>query len=113
MAQFKVIISDPKTAKSEVLEVKDANAQIFVGHRLGDVVDAASIGFPSKIKLTGGSDRAGFPMRADISGGGKKYVLFSRGIGFKQAEEGEKKRKLIRGSVVTDEIYQLNAVKVA
>ncbi len=52
-------------------------------------------------------------MRADISGGGKKYVLFSRGIGFKSAEEGEKRRKLIRGSVVTDEIYQLNAIRVA
>ena len=113
MAQFKIVISDPKTAKSEVLEVKDANAQIFIGRRLGDVVDATTIGYSSKIKMTGGSDRAGFPMRADISGGGKNYVLFSKGIGFRDAEEGEKKRKLIRGSVITDEIYQLNAVKVA
>jgi small subunit ribosomal protein S6e len=113
MAQFKIVISDPKTAKSEVLEVKDANAQIFVGRRMGETIDATTIGFSSKIKITGGSDRAGFPMRADISGAGKNYVLITKGIGFRDAEEGEKKRKLVRGNIITDEIYQLNAVKVA
>ena len=113
MAQFKLVISDAKTGKSEVLELKDSAAQVFVGHRIGDTVDATSAGYPSKVKVTGGSDRAGFPMRADISGGVKRYVLLTRGIGFRTAEEGEKRRKLVRGNTVTDEIYQINAVKVA
>ena len=42
MANFKLVISDPKNAKSEVLEVKDSNAQLFMGRRIGEVVDAAS-----------------------------------------------------------------------
>jgi len=42
MANFKLVISDPKKAKSEVLEVKDSNAQLFMGRRIGEVVDAAS-----------------------------------------------------------------------
>ena len=111
MAQFKVIISDPETAKSEVLEVKDSTAQIFIGRKIGEVVDASTAGFKGKLKITGGSDRAGFPMRQDVLGGVKKYVLMTKGTGFQEAEEGEKRRKLVRGNTVTEEIYQINAMK--
>ncbi|HVB95538.1 MAG TPA: S6e family ribosomal protein [Nitrososphaerales archaeon] len=112
MAQFKVVISDAKTGKSEVLEAKDATAQLFLGRRLGDTVDLSAVGQPYKVKITGGSDKAGFPMRADILGGGKRYVLLTEGVGFRHSVEGEKRRKLVRGGLVTEEVYQLNAVKV-
>ena len=112
MASFKAIISDAKTGKSEVLEAKDSTAQLFMGRRLGDTVDLNAVGQAYKVKLTGGSDKAGFPMRADILGGGKKYILLTEGVGFRHSVEGEKRRKLVRGCTVTDEIYQLNAVKV-
>lgn len=112
MAQFKLVISDPKTTKSEVLEVKDATAQIFVGRKIGEVIDASTAGFKGKLKITGGSDRAGFPMRQDVLGGVKRYVLMTKGVGFKNASEGEKRRRLVRGNTVTDEIYQLNVMKV-
>jgi small subunit ribosomal protein S6e len=112
LAQFKVVVSDAKTGKSEVLEAKDATAQIFMGRRLGDTVDLSPVGQPYKVKITGGSDKAGFPMRADILGGGKRYVLLTEGVGFRNSVEGEKRRKLVRGGLVTEEVYQLNAVKV-
>jgi small subunit ribosomal protein S6e len=112
MAQFKVVVSDPKTRKSEVLEVKDAQAQLLVGRRIGEVVDGSSVGFPGKFMITGGSDRAGFPMRADVLGGGKNYVLMTTGVGFRSKVEGAKKRRLVRGNTITEEIYQLNAKKV-
>lgn len=111
MAQFKLVISDPKTTKSEVLEVKDASAQALVGRKIGDVVDGAAIGYSGKIVITGGSDRAGFPMRADVLGGGKNYVLLSRGVGLRSKESGGKKRKLVRGSIITEEVYQINVKK--
>ncbi len=112
MASFKVVVSDSKTGKSEVLEAKDATAQLFMGRRLGDTVDLSAVGQNYKVKITGGSDKAGFPMRADILGGGKRYVLMTEGVGFRNAAEGEKRRKLVRGGLITDEVYQLNAVKV-
>jgi small subunit ribosomal protein S6e len=112
LAQFKVVVSDAKTGKSEVLEAKDATAQLFLGRRLGDTVDLSAVGQPYKVKITGGSDKAGFPMRADILGGGKRYVLLTEGVGFRNSVEGEKRRKLVRGGLVTEEVYQLNAVKV-
>ena len=112
MVQFKLVISDPATRKSEVVEIKDANAQSLVGRRIGDTVDGAVIGITGSIKITGGSDRAGFPMRADILGGGKKYVLLTRGVGLTSKTEGMKKRKLVRGGTITEEVYQVNAKKV-
>jgi small subunit ribosomal protein S6e len=112
LAQFKVVVSDAKTGKSEVLEAKDSTAQLFLGRRIGDTVDLNAVGQAYKVKITGGSDKAGFPMRADILGGGKRYVLLTEGVGFRNSVEGEKRRKLVRGGLVTEEVYQLNAVKV-
>ena len=112
MVSYKVIISDPKTGKSEASEVKDAHAQFLVGRRIGEVIDAASIGLTGKIMITGGSDRAGFPMRADTLGGGKNYVLLTRGVGYRTKLEGAKKRKLVRGNTITEESYQINCKRV-
>ena len=113
MAQFKIVVSDSKTGKSEVVEAKDSTAQIFLGRRIGDTLDLSPVGQNYKVKITGGSDKAGFPMRADILGGGKRYVLMTEGVGFRNSAEGEKRRKLVRGGLITEEVYQLNAVKVA
>jgi|TARA_B100000315_G_C14191724_1_gene413666 small subunit ribosomal protein S6e len=112
LVDFKIIISNAKTGKSEVKELKDQEAKMFVGTRIGDIIQGDALGLEGKIKITGGSDRAGFPMRSDILGGGKNRVLLSRGIGLQNAEKGEKKRMLIRGNVITDEIYQVNAVLI-
>ncbi|HUH82938.1 MAG TPA: S6e family ribosomal protein [Nitrososphaerales archaeon] len=112
MVSFKLVLSDPKSGKSEASEVKDASAQFLIGRRIGEVVDAASIGLTGRIMITGGSDRAGFPMRGDTLGGGKNYVLLTRGVGYKTKEDGVKKRKLIRGSTITEETYQVNAKRV-
>ncbi len=111
MAQFKIVVSDPKTGKSEVLEAKDSTAQIFVGRKVGEVVDLSVVGQSYKVKITGGSDKAGFPMRGDVLGSGKRYVLMTEGVGFRNSVEGEKRRKLVRGGTVTEEIYQLNVAK--
>jgi len=112
MVTFKLVLSDPKTGKSEASEVKDASAQLLIGRKIGEVVDAASIGLTGKIMITGGSDKAGFPMRRDTLGGGKNYVLLTGGVGYKSKEEGAKKRKLVRGGTITEETYQVNAKRV-
>lgn len=111
MAAFKIVVSDRKTGKSEVMEAKDSTAQLFVGRKVGEVVDLSVVGQNYKVKITGGSDKAGFPMRRDVLGSGKRYVLLTEGTGFRHSVEGEKRRKLVRGGMVTEEIYQLNVVK--
>src|SRR5207245_10993482 len=104
MANFKLVISDPKKAKSEVLEVKDSNAQLFMGRKIGEVVDAASSGYKGKLRITGGADRAGFAMRGDVLGGRRRDILLTEGDGFNKAAEAGNGRKLVRGNEVTDEV---------
>jgi small subunit ribosomal protein S6e len=109
MVSFKLILSDPKTGRSEASEIKDAQAQPLIGRKIGEVIDGTTIGLTGKIVITGGSDKAGFPMRADTLGGGKNYILLTEGVGFRTKEEGAKKRKLVRGGTITEETYQVNA----
>ena len=112
LAVFKVIISD-KHGKTISLEMKDKEAQPLVGSRIGDLTDSSVLGIDGgKFRITGGSDKSGTPMRWDVHGGVKKYVLLSKGTGMRSKAEGIRRRKLIRGNVVTDEIYQLNCLLV-
>lgn len=108
MVEFKLVISD-STGKSISQEIKDKNAQPFLGSRLGDTLESSILGFKDgKIKITGGSDKSGTPMRSDLHGATKKYILMTEGVGLRNVDPGERKRKLVRGNVITEEIYQLN-----
>ena len=66
LAQFKLVISDPK-GKSITQDLKDRAAQPLLGSRIGGVVDSSVVGIAGgKIKITGGSDKSGTPMRSDV-----------------------------------------------
>ena len=107
MANFKLTISDIK-GKSVSKELKDSDANALLGLQLGNETDAAIVGLSGKLKLTGGSDKSGVPMRNDIHGAARKQVLLSKGVGLQNAEIGQRKRKLMRGDTVSEEIYQVN-----
>jgi small subunit ribosomal protein S6e len=107
LATFKLNISDKK-GKTITKEVKEKEAGPFLGLQVGNELDAALIGESGKLKITGGSDKSGVPLREDIHGGARKYILLSKGVGLRDAEIGQRFRKLIRGNTVTEEVYQLN-----
>jgi small subunit ribosomal protein S6e len=107
LANFKLTISDIK-GKSVSKELKDSDANPLLGLQLGNETDAAIVGLNGKLKLTGGSDKSGVPMRNDIHGAARKYVLLSKGVGLQAAEIGQRVRKLMRGNTVSEEIYQVN-----
>ena len=60
-------------------ELKDSDANPLLGLELGHETDASVVGLSGKLKLTGGSDKSGVPMRNDIHGAARKYVLLSKG----------------------------------
>lgn len=62
-------------------------------------------------KITGGSDEDGVPMRIDLEGPNRQKLLLAGGVGYSPKYRGTRKRKLIRGAEVQDDIAQLN-VKV-
>ena len=107
LANFKLTVSDTK-GKSITKELKDNDASPLLGLQLGNETDAAIVGLSGKLKLTGGSDKSGVPMRNDIHGAVRKYVLLSKGVGLQAAETGQRIRKLMRGNTVSEEIYQIN-----
>ncbi len=100
-------ISDIK-GKSQTKELKDSDVNPLLGLQIGNEADAAIVGFTGKLKITGGSDKSGVPMRGDVHGAARKYVLMTKGIGLNKAEKGERVRKLIRGNTISEEIYQIN-----
>jgi small subunit ribosomal protein S6e len=107
LTNFKLTISDVK-GKSITKELKDNDANPLLGLQLGNETDASIVGLTGKLKLTGGSDKSGVPMRNDIHGAARKYVLLSKGVGLQNAEIGQRVRKLMRGNTISEEIYQIN-----
>jgi len=110
MAKFKVIISDPAAGNSKVIEVEEARAVPFLGRRIGEIIEGAVVDMPGqKLQLTGGSDKDGVPMRPNVHGGVRRKVVLSGGVGFKAKKSGERRRKAVRGNIITDDIVQINA----
>ena len=107
MTNFKLTVSDIK-GKSVTKEIKDSEANALIGLEVGGQADAAVVGLSGKITITGGSDKSGVPIRGDVHGGARKYVLLSKGVGLKKAESGQRVRKLVRGNQISEEIYQIN-----
>jgi len=109
LATFKLNISDKK-GKTITKEVKEKDASPFLGLQVGTELDASLVGEAGKLKITGGSDKSGVPLRGDIHGGARKYILLSKGVGLRDAEKGQRIRKLIRGNTITEEVYQINCL---
>lgn len=106
---MKLNISDKK-GRTVTKEVKEKEAGPFLGLQVGSELDASLIGEAGKLKITGGSDKSGVPLRDDIHGGARKYILLSKGVGLRDAEKGQRFRKLIRGNTITEDVYQINCL---
>ena len=107
MANFKLTLSDKK-GRSISKELKDNGANPLLGLLIGQETDASVVGLQGKIMITGGSDKSGVPMRGDVRGMPRKRILIPKGVGFQEAEKGLRKRKLVRGDTISEEIYQIN-----
>ena len=113
MADFKVVVSDPETGRTVQVEVDGQDANRFLGRELGDEVDGGAVGLDgATLELTGGSDNAGRPLRADVAGPALKELLLEGGVGFEPARDGERKRVTVRGREVSDDVAQINATVV-
>jgi len=109
MAKFKVIVSDPQAGTSKVVEIEEARAAPFIGRRLGEIIDGSAVDLPAHtVQILGGSDKDGVPMLGNVHGGVRRRVVLSGGAGFKAKKKGERKRKTVRGNIITDEIVQIN-----
>ncbi|MBI5681144.1 MAG: 30S ribosomal protein S6e [Methanobacterium sp.] len=106
---FKLVISED--SKSHQVEVDTAKDKKLIGLKIGDEIDASLVGLDGyKLKITGGSDKNGFPMKTDVEGPRRIKSLLSSGLGFKPKRDGQRRRKTIRGNTISVDIVQINTI---
>ena len=106
MASFKFVVSDGKNSYQTEKDQKDA--PIF-GKKIGDVVDGEFLGLNGyELQIMGGSDKDGFPMRNDIEGQVRRRFLITKGKGFNTDIKGLRRRKMLRGNTIGEDIAQIN-----
>ena len=111
MVEFKVVVSDPKTGRAYNVDASGGAAGAIVGKSIGDEVDAGSLGLSGyKLKITGASDRTGTTAKKGIPGAGRRKLLLAGGIGFNPVMDGERRRKTVRASEITQDFVQINAL---
>ncbi len=109
---MKIVISEPTTRKAYQIEVDNAKATAIIGKRISEDISGDLIGLNGyTLKITGGSDSSGFPMRPEVPGTARRALLLSGSPGFHPRINGQRKRKLVCGNAVSQSITQLN-VKV-
>lgn len=106
--EYKVVIADPETGKCYKQDLKEEKARRLTGKKIGEEIDGSLLGLTGyKLKVTGGSDKCGFPMKKGIQSRTTTKILTKGGTGYR----GTKKmrvRKRVRGENITEDIVQIN-----
>ncbi len=114
MAKFQLIVSDPKAKTSKAASIDGTKALALVGKAIGEEVDGKLLGLGNiRLRITGGTDKDGVPMRFDIQGAARKRAILTSGVGFRPTSEGERRRKLVRGRAISEETLQVNSIIVS
>jgi small subunit ribosomal protein S6e len=112
MVEFKIVIGDSKTKRAFKSELKSPDAEQLLGKKIGDMFRGELINLPGfEFQITGGSDKAGFPLYPDLEGQGKRRLLLEKGdVGFNEPKKfkGVRVRKLVRGNTIATDTVQIN-----
>jgi len=109
LATFKFVVNDPETRKSYQVEIEQSKALGLIGKKIGDEFSGDIIGLPGyTLKITGGTDKDGFPMHPRVEGMGRKKVLLTGPPCFHPKRKGERRRKTVRGNTISEDIAQIN-----
>ncbi len=124
----KLVLSNPGDGTAKSIQLDSRIFQLLIGKKIGDEIDGSILGLKGyKVKITGGMDKDGFPMRPDVGGPRKVRILLSNGVGFhprdkpaskkkkkrlRRKNKGLRKRKTVRGNIISDAIAQINAVLI-
>ena len=104
--KLNIATKDGKTFKIE------SESEVFIDKSLGETIDGAEISsdfYGYQFKISGASDKAGLPSRADVQGIGLKRLLLTYGNGmWVSRPKGLRLRKTTRGKVISKDIVQIN-----
>ena len=110
MAEFKLTISDAKTGKSKQIKLSEENSKNLLKLKIGDKIKGEIIDLNGyEFVITGGSDYAGFPMRADVPGNMRKKILSGKSVGVRKLKnKNDRIRKTVCGNTIHGKIAQIN-----
>lgn len=119
MAEFKLVIGDPKSKKTYQKVISGDDASKFQGKKIGETFRGELVELKGyEFEITGGSDLSGFPMRKGIHSQARAKILTSPGVGWSGVKKNKKKirlrhkglrrKKTVRGEIVSEDIAQLN-----
>merc|ERR1711988_1435793 len=84
----------------------------FYEKRMGQEVEADTLGDEFKgyvLRITGGNDKQGFPMKQGILTNGRVRLLLKKGTTcYRPRKDGERKRKSVRGCIVDGNLSVLS-----
>ena len=109
MPNFQFIISNPVTRKAYKIEIDQDKVMGLVGKIVGEKFNGDILGLSGyEIQITGGTDKDGFPMHPQVHGPGRKQIVLAYPPGFHPKLKGQRKRKMVRGNVISRDIVQIN-----
>ncbi|XP_076032846.1 ribosomal protein S6 [Oratosquilla oratoria] len=114
---MKLNVSFPATGCQKLLEVDDERkVRVFYEKRMGQEVDADSLGDEWKgyvVRIAGGNDKQGFPMKQGVLTNDRVRLLLSKGHScYRPRRTGERKRKSVRGCIVDSNLSVIALVIV-
>jgi small subunit ribosomal protein S6e len=114
---MKLNIAYPVTGCQKVLSVDDdRKLRAFFDKRISQEVDGEALGDDFKgyvFKISGGNDKEGFAMKQGVITSQRVRLLLSKGHSlYRPRKRGERKRKSVRGCIVSGELSVLNLVVV-
>lgn len=112
---MKINIAAPSTGMQKIIEIDDEKRlQNLYERRMAQEIDGGVLGdeFAGYIlRISGGNDKQGFPMRQGILTNTRVRILCAKGQkNYRPRRDGERKRKSIRGCIVGPDIAVLNLV---
>ncbi len=111
MVEMRLVVSHK--GKTHQVTLTEEQSRKLRGLKIGDSFKGDDFGLPGyELQVRGGTDKDGFPMRADLQGAVRKRLLLASGPGYKPREKGVRRRKMIRGNTVDLDIAQLNVAVI-
>ena len=109
MVEFKLVISE--SGRSFPRSVGDPQSAGFLGKRIGESVGGELLGLGGyTLRISGGTDKSGFPLRPDLPGARQVRILVGEGFGFHAPRVGQRRRRTFRGSAISEDTVQINLV---
>merc|ERR1712193_357634 len=110
---MKLNIAFPVTGCQKLIEEDDERKlRIFYEKRISTEVAADGLGDEwqgYRLKITGGNDKQGFPMKQGVLTAGRVRLLLAKGHScYRPRRTGERKRKSVRGCIVDGQLSVLN-----